>query len=96
MRAKSVQKYGTSFMAALNAGALPRQVADLKKYAQGGSVNTYQGATPSRDPQKSFRGELTVGLQDGVVVDQMNTPEGEALVMKIVQRNRRQIGQAVR
>jgi len=85
VRAASVRKYGTDFFHRLNAGAMPREIANLKQYASGGIVG---GSRPVQTT-KNFRGELTIGLADGLVVDQMNTPEGEMLVMKVIQKNRR-------
>lgn len=89
VRAAAVDKYGVDFLHLLNRGAVPRQVIDLKKYATGGIVN--ETARTSLTATKDLHGELTIGLSDGLVVNQMNTPAGERLVLKIISKNRRGI-----
>jgi hypothetical protein len=42
-----------------------------------------------------LRGELTLGLSDGLVVESMNTPAGERLMLKVINRNRRGIRHAL-
>jgi hypothetical protein len=88
VNAASVRKYGTDFFHRLNAGAMPKEIANLKRYATGGVVGG--GGTPVQTT-KDFRGELTIGLADGLVLDQMNTPDGERLVLKVINKNRRGI-----
>jgi len=84
VRAAAVDKYGANFLHALNSGALPREIANLRRFASGGLIGTEQP-----ESGKDFRGELTVGLQDGLVLDQLDTPAGERLILKVVSKNRR-------
>lgn len=87
VRASSVKKYGPGFFHRLNAGSLPRDVTNLRRFATGGLV----GGNVEPHQGKDFRGELTLGLEAGLVVDQMDSPAGERLVVKVVNKNRRSL-----
>jgi hypothetical protein len=91
VKTSSVRKYGKSFFDLLNAGALPRAVVNLKQYASGGMV-TESGAAGNA---ANFRGELTVGLAPGLVLDQMSSKDGERLILKVINQNRRGIRSAL-
>jgi hypothetical protein len=91
VQAAAVRKYGTDFLYALNRGLLPLQLADIRKFAGGGMV----GREQQRTTANAFRGELTIGLSDGLIVDQMNTPAGERLVLKLITKNRRSVRNAI-
>ena len=79
VRAAAVAKYGSNFLHRLNAGAIPREVTDLRRFATGGFVGTEVGTASAET--KEFQGTLTVGLGEGLVVDQMDTPAGEKLIL---------------
>lgn len=87
VRAAAVRKYGVDFMRAINRGLLPAQVTDIRRFARGGMVTESGASSVGRD----FHGELTVGLSPGLVMDQMDSSDGERLVMKIISKNRRGI-----
>ncbi len=90
IQARSVQKYGAGFFSRLNQGLIPRDVRDLKRYATGGIVGT-SGLTAETRRGTDLKGELTLGLGDGLVVEHMGSSAGERLVLKIINKNRRGI-----
>ena len=85
VRAAAVKKYGTGFMNDLNLGLLPRQIANLKQYATGGVVGAERPVATTQE----FKGQMTIGLSEGLVVQQMDTPEGERFILRVLQKNRR-------
>lgn len=89
IQAASVQKYGPDFFKKLNQGVLPRTVTNLRRFATGGMV---MGATAVKAPEvpgANLTGQLTIGLGDGLVVQEMESPAGERLVLKVINKNRR-------
>ncbi len=89
IRAASVKKYGTDLLSKLNAGILPR---GIPRFAGGGLVAaTTGGQSLTRTDAAALRGELAVGLQDGLVLRDMSSPAGERLILKVINDNRRSV-----
>lgn len=93
IRAASVKKYGTELLSKLNAGVLPRQPI---RFQTGGLVGSLaQAGSLTQDNSDALRGELSVGLQDGLVLRDMNSPDGRRLILKVIQDNRRAVSQSL-
>lgn len=84
-RYAAVQYYGVDFMHALNGLRIPKTA--LRGYAEGGPVGV---AVPDRAPLKtetSLTGGLEIGLEPGLVVRHMETPEGQRAQLRALARN---------
>lgn len=92
IRASSVKKYGSDFFSKLNAGIIDRPI---RRYRDGGMVaGTGTTVAPSGGGAE-LRGSLELGLQDGLVVQEMDTPAGERLMLKVISRNPRRVRAAL-
>lgn len=92
VQASSVKRFGVDFFERLNRGLVP---LELRKFRTGGLVGTTGAETLGAGDGSMLRGELTLGLSDGLVVESMNTPAGERLMLKVINRNRRGIRHAL-
>ena len=84
-RYAAVQYYGVDFMHALNGLRIPKTA--LRGYAEGGPVSV---AVPDRAPLKtetSLTGGLEIGLEPGLVVRHIETPEGQRAQLRALARN---------
>jgi hypothetical protein len=88
IQARSVDRYGAGFFQKLNQGLIPRDVKSLKRFATGGMVGE-PALAAGGSMASELKGELTIGLANGLVIDQMDSSDGERLVLKIINKNRR-------
>lgn len=92
IRADSVKKYGTDFFAKLNAGVVDRP---MRRYRDGGMVTGGSVTVAPAGGGGELKGSLEVGLGDGLVVREMDTPAGERLMLKVISRNPRRVRAAL-
>lgn len=91
MSARSVQRHGSAFFAALNAGAAarPRLSAGLPGFAAGGLVTrTASGAGDSH--------ELRVTIDRGVILQEVRSSEGARIVIDHIDKNPKAARRAMR
>ena len=93
IKTASVRKYGADFFSKLNAGIFPRS---FRGYAEGGMVGALaQTNDLTSTDSEGLKGELQVGLSDGLVLRDMDSPAGRRFILKVIQENRRSVAQSL-
>lgn len=70
-------------------GGLGAQLVSGRRYADGGLV------APMGAAEATIGGQVTVALDDGLVVKALESPEGQSALLRVVGRNRRAIGRVL-
>lgn len=97
IRAAAVQSLGVGLLDMLNRhGSLHPVMANkyalggIQKYADGGLVGSLKGSQ-----QGGGESSLTVGLDDGLVLKKLSSPEGHKLIVEAIGNNRRAVRQII-
>lgn len=88
VRAAAVRSIGTELLDAINSGMRVPPIASIRRvpgFAEGGLVG--QGAANGI----GGRLDIGLGLDDGLVLRALNTPEGERVFVRMAQRNKRSL-----
>jgi len=98
VRAAVVRRPGMrSFLTRVNDGlALPglRGSQGPHRFADGGLVGP-GGRAASGGMGSDVSGQITVGLDEGLVVKALKTPEGQRVLLQVIGKNRRQVRQSL-
>jgi hypothetical protein len=86
VKAAAVRKYGTEFLYAINQTILPRSEPRFA-FAAGGLVGGGGGGGGTTTLDSS----LTVGLDRGLILQEMETPAGQRLLVKLIEKNKRAV-----
>lgn len=93
VRASAVQSIGLDTLNEINRGRLPAPVrassfGRVSKYADGGLVGSLAGATGGNT-------QVTLGLDDGLVLKKLSSPEGHRVLVEALGKNRRAVRQLI-